>query len=128
MKKRYVLVLAIVMALPAVAMAGLKVKSEVELDADGRWARGSIGSARNSRDSNQYISCQFWGEPEQHTGICHARDATENYGACLFINNEHLARVISTISDSSMLAFNWNQNEECTWIYVNNGSGFEPRK
>ena len=78
MKKRYGLVLAIVMALPGVSMAGLKVKHEVELSADGRWARGAMGSARNSRDSIQYIGCQFTGQPDRHSGICHARDASYN--------------------------------------------------
>jgi hypothetical protein len=128
MKKRYGIVLAIVMAVPVIAMAGSRFKWEVEVHTDHGWAAGSMGSARNSRDSNQYIGCQFTGTLEGHWGICHARDATGTYAACSFVNKDYLARAISAIADSSTLVFAWNQDGECRDITVNNNSAYEPRK
>ena len=128
MKKRYGIVLAILMAVPAIANAGFKYKWEVEVRTEDSWAAGSMGSARASRDSNQYIGCQFTGSAEGHWAVCHARDATGNYGACLFVDKDHMAHTVSTISDSSLLIFGWNEDGHCTNVMVNNNSAYEPRK
>lgn len=126
-KKRYGLVLAIAMVFPGIAMAGLKYKQEVTIDTHSWVAQGSMGAARNSRDSIQRIGCWTGANREAAWGFCLARDATGVERACI-TNNERLARTMAALSDSAHLNFGWNEFGECAIVEVHNSSVWEPRK
>ena len=127
MKKRYGIALAIVMAVPAIATAGEKLKAEVNVNTYYQFAEGSMGSVRNSRDSIQYIGCYSAANRDGFLGFCKARDASGVIRACS-TNQEHLVRQMTAVTDSAYIYFAWGEFGECAWIEVGNHSWWEPRK
>jgi hypothetical protein len=125
-------VLASILAFSGAAVAGVKVKGDVEVVTSqyGNSASGAIGSARNSKDSKQNIGCRLSGyETALYPyGWCSATDATGKAAACVFSNRPDFERVLATISDDSYLKFHWDNQAKCTIISVTNQSMYEPRK
>lgn len=101
------------------AAAGHKQNDEVSVGAN--WGSGSLGSARASSDSNQYIGCQSYGT----YGWCHAADAFNNTKACFWSSAQHAAAVHS-IGPQSYLYFSVDSGGNCEYIYVSNYSFFLP--
>jgi hypothetical protein len=90
------------------------------------WAWGSMGTARASSDSNQYIGCATYASSTLHYATCYARDAAGTYGTCRTYE-DRLIRVAETAGSDSVLEFFWT-GSTCTSIRVTNDSRYSPRQ
>ena len=108
------------------AAAGVKVDHGVIIDLRNRSAYASMGGARNSSDSTQYLACEISANTGGVTGFCEAQDAQGLRRTC-YTTNQHLLEVIKSISDTSLVAFLWNEIGECTQVNVSHASVYGPR-
>jgi len=130
------------------AHAGLKSSYPVVVNTTTHHAEGSVGSARNSADSTQYLFCaiNYSIVGGVATLTCQARDSSGNTQTCTYTpsganlattpsgsanlsnsaDNILLAQVAS-VSGDSYIAFNANSAGTCTSLYVENGSNEVPK-
>ena len=120
---------AVSLALPGAAVAGLKVPIEVQVHNNSAYAHGAVGTARNSRDSMQDIGCVIQSSVNQPytSGACWAFDAAGNIGQCAYFNRPEFDKAVATISNDSYIQFSWEDTGLCRTINVGNGSLYEPK-
>ena len=120
---------AVSLALPGAAVAGLKIPIEVKVLNHISFASGAVGTARNSRDSMQDIGCGIMSNVNHPytTGTCWAFDADGNIGQCSYFNRPDLDKAVASISNDSYIQFKWEDSGQCTQINVANGSLYEPK-
>lgn len=109
----------------SVAHAGLKAGYEVQINTSGSitTAVGSVGKARNSADSTQYIFCYTL---DNTFGYCGAKTAAGTFKACTTSNSDQIA-VIRSIGVNSHVAFKTDgASTSCYSVQVVNGSHLEP--
>jgi hypothetical protein len=129
MQKIFGIVVALVLAVPAIATAGEKYSANVVINQNVPYANGSMGAARNSRDSNQAIGCYYTTNgPGKTAGYCWARDAAGTHAGCKWFDDSILEKVVATMTSDSFIHFNWDQYYMCTRITVQNASQYEPKK
>jgi hypothetical protein len=111
------------------AVAGFRSSQEVMVDVTNRHAQGSLGGARNSADSMQFIGCYTQSVSPFTTiiGQCSARDASGTYVSCSstapgFVN------MVQSLNGDSSLAFGWDASNTCTSIIIFNNSEDAPKK
>jgi hypothetical protein len=123
-------VLAVGLALSGSAVAGEKTKHEVDINTTISYANGSMGSVRNSRDSNQFIGCyiSIYNSGGTSMGACFARNAAGQTAGCSFFYKPEFESILTGMSDSSLIHFNWDESNRCSRITVQNFSQYEPRK
>jgi hypothetical protein len=90
-----------------------------------RRAEGSLGSARASADSSQYLACTVKSTADSIYMGCAARDASGLYRACSSYSPDLIQAALS-ISASSMIVFTWDANYACQTLDVANGSLYLP--
>ncbi len=114
--------LAILGIPPNLAHAGEKKSFPVEVIPAYRVARGALGSARNSSDSVQSLSCYGgWGWMG-----CTAKDASGVTASCGSTQPAYL-RALNAMSGDSYVEFSWDAAGNCTFFLVSNSSGWEPK-
>jgi hypothetical protein len=129
MKRLVMTCLAGALAIPTVIYAGEKWSGQVVINQLVPYANGSMGAARNSRDSNQNIGCYFGTNGPGHTaGYCWARNAQGEHAGCKWFDNPILERIVGSMTSDSFIHFNWDANYYCTRITVQNASAYEPKK
>jgi hypothetical protein len=106
-------------------MAGTKTSNEVKITDSSRRAEGSLGSARASADSSQYLACTVKSTADSIYMGCAARDASGLYRACSSYSPDLIQAALS-ISASSMIVFTWDANYACQTLDVANGSLYLP--
>jgi len=110
------------------ARAGATDSSPVVIDATGRTASGSFGTARNeTSDPNQYIYCTINGTATQLTGACHALNAANPSGVSCTTANATLIAILEEATTDSFVSFVWNPSKVCTSIQVTESSKTEPK-
>jgi hypothetical protein len=111
------------------AWSGYKQVSPVSVNLSYRYASGSLGSTRNSADTQSYLSCYTYASPTDAgpVGVCVAYNGSVS-GSCLFQNKPALASVVQSLSSDSWVYFAWDASNQCTMIQVDNGSYSEPKK
>ncbi|HEY4104796.1 MAG TPA: hypothetical protein VGM44_12935 [Polyangiaceae bacterium] len=132
------------------AHAGIKGSYPVIVNTTARHAEGSLGSARNSSDSTQYLYCaiDYSLIGGVATLICGARDSSGNTVSCTYSTsdlqllatlNPPGAATFSTFQDNVMLAqmasmssdsyvsFDASSSGACTHVYIENGSVEVPK-
>lgn len=111
-----------------VALAGPKYGYPVQVNLTSRHASGGFGTARNSADSVQYIGCDVYGYTTSVPRVsCYARSAAGTYASCSSTDPNLLA-VARSISDDSIVSFNWDASGTCTYLFAGNASMAEPRE
>ncbi|CAM3560131.1 hypothetical protein G4177_05900 [Corallococcus sp. ZKHCc1 1396] len=123
-KTRMMLGLCVAMGLSTASFAGTKVSSPVVVNTVARTFSGSLGSARNSADTQQLLICYTL--TSGTTAVCQARDASGVSVSCTTTNAALLAQVRSLNSDSYLQA-TYDVSGNCTDIVVGTGSSFEPK-
>src|SRR5262245_45414371 len=102
--------LAVTLAIPALAHAGKRKTEEVSINTVDRWASGSLSSAYNSADGEQYIECWFYAADDySSTGGCRAyikSGSREISAQCWFGDNPVFATAVNSISSDSSVRFN----------------------
>jgi len=82
---------------------------------------GSIGAARNSADTVQYIGCLVYGTASGKSVYCSARNANGNVAACTS-NVAQLIEAVAAMNENSILDIGYGGGV-CSHIYVQ-GSSF----
>ena len=113
-----------------VAHAGLKTffGANVVKNADGSGrANGSMGTARNSANNIEYVSCyaQGFSTGNPHAA-CIVRDSASEVGICHATTDAQLNAIRSASTDSYVY-FEWDTTGACTYIYVSHSSTYEPK-
>ena len=110
------------------AHAGYKAAGySVTVDMTNRQAVGPLGSARNTADGFQEIGCNLFVNTLGNTGgYCYATTSKGVRAVCNLSGSEQvdLAR---NLSSDSMLWFQWNSSNQCTYIQTGVGSSWEPK-
>ena len=101
------------------AMAGRKITDEVVITST--YFSGSMGSARASADSLQYIGCFT---VNGDGGSCYARDAAGTTKMCAW-SNPNFLRTVESINPASSIYVEFTKST-CTYIDVGNFSWYRP--
>ncbi len=110
------------------AWAGVKTIYNVGINTSTRAAYGSMGTARSSADSNQYIGCAVLGYSTGSSSvICQAQDASGVAAYCTSTNPAIVTAATSQSGDA-YLYFNYDASGTCTYLYVSNVSNYAPRE
>jgi len=121
---------AFVMMGSEIAVAGMRFPAEVVVfnRGDGSGiAEGSLGSARNSTDTNQYIGCSVATRKNLGTSVtCIARDSAGNEVLCSSNDADMIATARSLDTDSN-LHFDVDTNGACITLIVEKYSYYEPK-
>jgi hypothetical protein len=124
--------LALAIALSAglatsVSWAGMRSISSVYVTTTNRYAAGSLGSARNSADSMQYIGCETTATDASAYVSCVARNSAGTAAYC-YSTSSNLVAAARAINGDAHLSFNWNDQGECTQIRATSSSQYEPKQ
>jgi len=112
-------------AMSTPSLAGLRLDEPVLVNMAIREALGSIGSARNSADSVQYIGCSIEADSSTDPLIaCFATDETGTSALCTS-SSPRLVAAVQGITSLSFIDFQWDSDQSCTFVYVVNAS-FNP--
>ena len=104
--------------------AGMKGTNQVvNINTATRTATGSLGLARNSANTVEYIGCS---SDSNGAVTCSAKNAAGTTAQCV-TSNSSLREVLHSLSGDSFLSFTWDTAGGCTRIYVDNYS-FWPLK
>lgn len=109
------------------AWAGYKTTYEVQLGLGQggqiSYAQGSMGDARYSADSQQYIGCSFSNTNGPFV-MCSATDKTGKSAFCTSTDSK-MAAAVKMITDFSRIYFEVPQGStSCRFLAVENGSQF----
>lgn len=106
------------------AFAGMHSEMEVTVrpDPEFAFAAGSLGTARNTPDSVQWIGCSSGG----NYATCTAVDAKGLMGSCSTSNPTQIAAIHSLNGDSTIV-FAWDATGKCLWVSVRNSSYAAPK-
>jgi hypothetical protein len=124
--------LAVTMLATAVvgtAHAGKRTAAPVVVNSTNRSASGSVGSARNSSDSNQWISCQTSTSLTSHVITCSAADSTGRSASCSMPGDDTHFKLLglSSMTESSMITFTWDAIGNCTSVLISTYSDYVPK-
>jgi hypothetical protein len=104
-------------------------EDEVLVNHTTNTAWGSMGAARNSADSNQYIGVDNWWVKgaSSFEGRVYIRDASGAYAGC-WTEDPNMITVIRSAPSDGKLTVQWNASTgECTYVQVFNVSYNAPK-
>jgi hypothetical protein len=114
------------------ALAGLKkgVASPYPVTILNGHAFGSLGSARNSSDSVQYVYMDIEGGPvgAAVTFFFKAADGTTHSCSSSSQSYPFLIQVATAMAGDSWVNVYWNSNNECYDIIIEHGSDSPPKQ
>lgn len=121
---------AVVGLAPGLAWSGYKSNHPVQVDAKARFASGSLGSARNSADDQQYIGCYLYAFSTMTSpvGVCVANPASGDSGSCYFQDKPDFVALVQSLASDSWMYFQWDESGACTGIQVDKFSQYEPKQ
>ena len=108
------------------ALAGTKAISEVSINTTSKYAQGSLGSARNSADSNQYIGCSVTNDYV----YCSARNAAGTWVHC-DVYSSAMALTARGIGSSGHIQFSWlggSTSGDCNSLTLTHHSMYAPKE
>ena len=128
--KNRLLIAALLLVSSASAFAGYKVTANVTVQSNN-IAMGSMGSARNSADSLQYIGCEIYASRSYSNLYCRARNSANVELNCWqdAAAFDDMRQVVSSITDGSWIRFDATDAAEptkCTFVHVINNSKYAP--
>lgn len=115
-----------VVLLGTAALAGSKSTSEVYINQTSKYAQGSLGSARNSADTNQYIGCSVTNDYI----YCAARNAAGTWVHC-DAYSASMALTVRGIGSSGYVSFYWlgsSTSGTCNSLTVSHFSSYAPKE
>ena len=84
-------------------------------------AKGSLGSARNSADSVQYMGCQSGFDGTNNWGQCDAKDSAGHTLSCYTTDSEYIA-TIRAMSSQTFVDFFASPSGDCIGFLLSNDS------
>ena len=127
--ERSLAITALATALVGTAHAGKRTSAPVIVNSTNRSASGSVGSARNSSDSTQWIRCQTSTSLISHVITCSAADSAGRSASCSMTGDDSnfLLLGLSVMSESSMITFTWDSVGNCTSVLISTYSDYVPK-
>jgi hypothetical protein len=110
------------------AGAGYKQTELVYVSQTTRVAYGSVGDARASSDSKQYIDCYVIYNNGAPFAACEAQSSAGVFGICHFkaAQTATALQMIATQTTASSYYFTWDADGICTYLNIANGSFSTP--
>jgi hypothetical protein len=122
-------ILSILAGTASTPFAGVRNVTNVTVNTTSMYAAGSIGTARNSADTVQYIGCTVTlsraGSGNAPWAFCAARSTSGSYATCA-TEDATLVSQIQSIHPNSYIYFNFNNAGDCLSIGTSNFSYYEP--
>jgi hypothetical protein len=106
------------------AWAGSKSWDQVSIS--GTFAAGSVGYARNSSDSKQYIGCDLYATQGGLLGECFAMDSAGKSIWC-YSYDKNIVQAIGSVNGDSLVQFSVNSDTTCSYVYIRNISFYAPK-
>lgn len=120
--------IAVTALIGTAAWAGAKSTNTVLVNTGARSASGSLGDARNSADTQQFIGCSITTYVGSAPSLgCFAMDTSSNYVGCSSTNADLVATARS-INGDSYITFTWDTFSACTSLHVTNASHGAPKQ
>ncbi|WP_148273261.1 hypothetical protein [Stigmatella aurantiaca] len=110
------------------ALAGAKYARPVYVStsSSGGYAYGSLGSARNSTDANQYIGCTTsTGSSGEQIMNCFARTGGGISASCTS-SASALVNAARSVTADAYIDFRWDGSGACTQLTVTHASYIQP--
>ena len=128
MKNRKTLVgLVAGLSLAAIAHAGLRLTSQVDVEDAYRYASGYLGAAYNTNaNSTEYIGCAVSTGQGVTNAWCYAANAAGLTRGC-YTGAPELIDVIRSLDSSGSLLFSWDDDGSCVVITTAQYSFMEPK-
>ncbi|HYO53610.1 hypothetical protein [Archangium sp.] len=128
-KKNAVLGCAVAAVLAGTAAwAGSKYSYPVFIDLTQKKAYGTLGAARNSSDTTQFISCDVHAYSDGSKNMsCAAKSTSGTYVYC----SSTVAALVETarsLSGDSFVYFQWDTSGVCTYLGVGHSSEYAPKQ
>ncbi|HEY5928054.1 MAG TPA: hypothetical protein VIV11_40485 [Kofleriaceae bacterium] len=125
MKK--LLALTLLLSAAGLGVAGSKTNRTVYIS--GNWVSGSLGGARNSGDTTQYIGCYVYGNEASNfkSMYCSARDVSGTHLNC-YSDAPAVVDIAGRLNSDSFLQFTVNTAGDCMSIRVDNYSYDVPKQ
>jgi hypothetical protein len=122
------LAIGLVAIYASTALAGYKQTQQVYVNQSTRVAYGSVGDARASSDSKQYIDCYVVYNNATPFAACEAHNSAGTGGICHFQTSQTITAIqmIATQTTASSYYFTWDANGICTYLNIANGSYSTP--
>ncbi len=108
------------------ASAGAKITTTVTVDTANRTFSGSLGSARNSSNSVEYVYCDAFTSVGSVSATCGARNSAGVSAVCS-TNDAALVTAIGTITTDSYVRVSYSATGTCSSIRVVNSSQHAPK-
>src|SRR5687767_14956351 len=109
------------------AWAGAKWDDPVYIDSGMRMAYASLGSARNSGDSNQYLQVINQASSTGTPGVwVMAQDASGNFDYC-YTDASNIVDAARGIESDSFVHVYWDEAKRCTYLEVRTASFTAPK-
>jgi hypothetical protein len=126
MKKTRRLVLFAILAISGPSFAGRRLEEPVVVNLAGREAYGSIGSARNSADSVQFIGCSLEADSSTDAMVaCFASDANGIDALCI-TSSPRIVAAVQAITAQPFIDFTWDSDGNCTFVFLDTASYNSP--
>jgi hypothetical protein len=108
-------------------LANAGAKSSAPVTVNPSTASGSLGGARNSANSTEYIGCSTsWSATQGATVTCSGRDAGNESFSCS-TDDPGALEAARSINGDSYLHVVWNALGQCTYLAVYNASQYQPK-
>ncbi|RKH20348.1 hypothetical protein D7Y13_29590 [Corallococcus praedator] len=114
------------LGLGTAAWAGVKLTVPVAIDLSNRYAIGSLGAARASADTKQYIGVSTTIYAGGEAASVFAQDSSGTYVSCYSYRPSFVAAARALASDS-YIHFAWDALGECTELSVYTVSYYDPK-
>ena len=109
------------------ALAGYKESDAVSINATSRYATGSLGGARNSANSIEYVLLMYQASAAgSESLVVYMRSAAGQTAAC-FTTSPALLAIGRSISGDSYVSVNWDASAKCTSLEVRATSYHPPK-
>jgi hypothetical protein len=117
--------LAVVLGSTA-AWAGERGSGYVVINTLSQYAYGSIGGARNSPDSTQFLYLSVWSNGTTEAVIVVAQDAAGLTMSC-YSYEPLMVAAARTVTSDAYISFSWTSSGQCTGLDVRAASITPPK-
>lgn len=118
--------LLLAVSLGTFVWAGAKTVLPVTVNLASRQLSGSLGSARNSGDSTQYIQISHEGGPGYSVAWIVAQSASGAVGYC-FTSEPNMVAAARAATDGSYIFTTWDVGNNCSYVSVQTSSTQTPK-
>ena len=115
------------LSVTAIAHAGLRLASQVDVEDAYRYASGYLGAAYNSNtNSTEFIGCAISAGQGVTNGWCYAANAAGLTRGC-YTSAPELIDLIRGLDSSGALLFSWDDDGSCVTITASQYSFMDPK-